>query len=133
MSTQRSDGQIMRPSLSSIILVVVVRRRVRPCTISNRSREGAETRSTVIPNIWSSYAGTKGFMPDYRYLSPTTGNPAWPSIVLLLGVPALVMDPEMGLWPKAGSTNKRWTQIGYDRRRKATTLDHSNHSFCSPA
>ena len=43
-------------------------------------------------------------MPDYGYLSPTAGNPAWPSIALLLGVPALVMDQEMGLWPRAGST-----------------------------
>ena len=53
---------------------------------------------TVISNIWSSYAGTKGFVPDYGHSSPTAGNPAWPSIVLwLFGVPALVMDPKMGL------------------------------------
>ena len=25
-------------------------------------------------------------------------------IVLLLGVPTLAMDPEMGLWPRTGST-----------------------------
>ena len=44
-------------------------------------------------------------MPDYGYSSPSAGNPAWPSIVLLFGVPALVMDPEMGLWPRDGSTH----------------------------
>ena len=43
-------------------------------------------------------------MPNYGYSSPSAGNPAWPSIVMLLGVPVLVMDPEMGLWPRAGST-----------------------------
>ena len=55
--------------------------------------------------IWSSYVGADGIMPDYGYSSPSAGNPAWPSIVLLLGVPALVMDPEMGLWPRDGSTH----------------------------
>ena len=43
-------------------------------------------------------------MPDYGYLSSITGNPAWLPIVLLFGVPSLVMDLEMGLWSRAGST-----------------------------
>ena len=86
----------MRPSLS-IVVVAVVSSLLYLTVDKVTDPRGAETRSTVIPNVWSSYAGTKGFVPDYGHSSPTAGNPAWPSIVLLFGVPALVMDPEMGL------------------------------------
>ena len=76
-----------------------VRRYVRPWTISNRfwgRGRGAETRSTVIPNIWNSYADAKGFMPDYGYLSLTTSNPAWSPLVSPLGAPTLTNGPGNG-------------------------------------
>ena len=92
----------MRPSLLPVVVVVVVT--LRSPVDNIRQIPGGQKHAPRSYRIWSSYVGADGIMPDYGYSSPSAGNPAWPSIVLLLGVPALVMDPEMGLWPRDGST-----------------------------
>ena len=89
----------MRPSLSIVVVVVVV---VVVSSLLCSSVDkvtypvGTETRSTVMPNIWSSYADAKEFMPDCGCLSLTMSNPAWLPLVSPLGVPMLTNGPGNG-------------------------------------
>ena len=94
-------AKLPSPSLSSF------RRRCNRPWIVTCHGGGGQKYAPRLYQIWSSYVGADGIIPDCGYSNPSAGNPAWPSIVLLLDVPALVMDPEMGLWPRAGSTGWR--------------------------
>ena len=86
----------MRTAIAALAIVIIVIPLLRSSVDCSISQEG-QKHAPRLYQIWSSYVGANGITPDYGYSPPSAGNPAWPSIVLLLGVPALVMDPEMGL------------------------------------